>query len=336
MRPYRGFKARKGDLSRKQDVRRGDIMRTIPPGSRRLKGQQIERLYVAALSAHPELLKLRADAQASVVACARHLARCADYETGTTRPTRARVCAHAKRSESTWKAARRRLEAWGFLGTVRPGCKYWHGEESRSDAAVYVICVPRANAFSPPPPSPSALTRPPTRLRSRRAFPPAPAREAKGPICPPSGRTRRLARRQAAGAAARALRQGPGQDLTDGWVQHLARPFLSAGWTAGDLQFAIDHDPGGRQHPYPVASVKHPAAWIRHRLRQWIQPPDHQLAWVKARPLESASQQRTAAAARARARAGQLRAEHAAAAAARADGPPPAAIEIFRQMGWRP
>ena len=37
-----------------------------------------------------------------------------------------------------------------------------------------------------------------------------------------------------------------------------------------DLQFAVDHEPGGRQHRYDLATVRHPVGWLRFRLRLWL------------------------------------------------------------------
>ena len=37
-----------------------------------------------------------------------------------------------------------------------------------------------------------------------------------------------------------------------------------------DLQFAVDHEPGGRQHRYDLATVRHLVDWLRFRLRLWL------------------------------------------------------------------
>ncbi len=335
---YRGFKARRSLARKDHAPRRSDIIRAIPRGSSRLRGRQIERRFLAALAVHPEMARLRCDARASMLEFARQLARRADYETGTARPTRQLLCREAGRSESTWKACRRRLEAWGFTGTVYPGCKRWHGQESRSDAAVYVLCLPGKRAVRQPAAPSCARTRPPTCLRQEAVDHPRARAGQKTGQGAPSGRAR-LPGRPAAGAPAGVLRAGPGQSLTDGWAGHLAAPFLAAGWTAGDLAYAVDHLPGGRQHQAPVRDVAHPAGWVRWRLAHWLAPgeaglfEDGDVAWKHARPLRSPSQDRAAAAARDRARAGQLAAERAAAAAAWTD-PAPYAAAIRRELGW--
>jgi hypothetical protein len=336
---YRGFKARRG-LARKEHVpRRSDIIAAIPRGSARIRGHQIERKLLAALAVHPEMARLRADARESVLACGKQLARRADYETGTSRPTREVLCRETGLSESTWKAARRRLEAWGFLGTVYPGCKRWHGTETRNDAAVYVLCLPGKRVIRDLAVSVRHRTRPPTCIRKDAREGPRAHRKAKPGQGARYAGTVPRGRPRAAGAVAELLRRGPGQTLTDGWIGHLSAPFVAAGWTAEDLAYAVDHLPSGEQHRTRVRDVRSPAAWIRWRLRHWLQPGERELldaghvAWRHARPQLSATQQRAAAAGRDRARREQLAGQAAAAAAARVDAGPRVAA-IFEQMGW--
>src|SRR5579862_5201016 len=97
------------------------IVSAVPAGSRRVRGRHLEKRYLEAIGAWPDFLELRADCRANVLAVAKVLARRASYRDGTSWPTRDRVCAQAGISVTTWKAARRRLEAWGFLGTVTGG-----------------------------------------------------------------------------------------------------------------------------------------------------------------------------------------------------------------------
>lgn len=324
--------------------RRADIIAAIPRGSRRLRSRQIERRYLAALDTWPAMGRLRADARANTLTVAKFLARWADYETGVSRPTRAMLCEQAKLSPSTWKAARRRLERWGFLGLVAPGCKRWRPGrdglpvEVRHDAAVYVVCVPRKTDPAPPPAAPSQLTRPPAGIRRIPVLIPARGTAGKGSEgAAPRRRAHRRTRRAAAsdapadqsaaalaGAMAAALRQGPGKILTNGWCGYLSRAFAAAGWTPADLAYAVDYLPDGRQHRAPVRDVKSPHGWIRWRLAHWIRD---------GHPAESPSQ------ARARIHAADL--EHArqlrAAAAARADqaaDPRPHVAAIFATEGW--
>jgi hypothetical protein len=331
---YRGYRARRPLVRR--GPARGDIVRAIPGGSRRLVSRSVERQYLTALGTWPELLELRADARANVLEVAKWLARFADHHDGTTRPVRARLCERASVSESTWKAARRLLERWGFLGTVSAGCKrYRPGQdrdepaEVRHDAAVYVICVPRAQ----PPATACTLTRPPTGSRRDSVLTPARATPGMGTGndgAPPERRThhrRRLRRPEAgsaAGAMAETMRRGAGHRLTDGWARHLAAPFLAAGWTADDLAYAIEHTGDGRQHRAPVRDIKNPAGWLRWRLGHWLDHGQAALSITQLRRKATARQQAAAAA---------WRAERAAAAAAWVD-PAPRATAIREAMGW--
>jgi hypothetical protein len=155
----------------------------------------------------------------------------------------------------------------------------------------------------------------------------------------PAGSAERPAGGGAAGVVARVLRQGPGKTLTDGWVSHLAGPFLAAGWTAGDLAYAVNHAPSGAQYPYLLENVRAPAGWVRWRLAAWLRPGERDLvdggdvAWKHARPAVSPSQAAAAAAERIRGESARIQASRAAAAAARAD-PAPYAAAIRRAMGW--
>ncbi|MHB1433420.1 MAG: hypothetical protein ACYCVZ_15045, partial [Streptosporangiaceae bacterium] len=213
---YRGYRARR-PLGPCQPPGHAEIIRHVPAGSRRLLGRRIGRLYGDAVSVAIGD-SVRADARANVLGIARALAARANFQTGTTRDSRAAWCAHAGVSESTWKAARRRLEAAGCLATVRPGRIYHYGEQVRHDAAVYVLCVPKwvirriAAKRRRLPRWP--ITRPPTgepegSLQNPRGAPPE-AGEPEGP--PASGRARprggpRNAELAAGTAAGRALAQ---------------------------------------------------------------------------------------------------------------------------------
>jgi hypothetical protein len=325
---------------------RAEIARAVPGASRRLRGRRIEKTYLDALTVQPQLLQLRADARANTLEVAKQLARHASYQDGTTRPTRARICQLARLCESAWKAARRRLETWGFLGTVTQGTTPEFSPMALADpdgpntAAVYVICIPRAV----PSPQVTTRTRPPTPSsllegfrapRARRRNPPKP----EGPAC---GRAHpEAAAPGAATAMAGVLRQAAGQGITEGWCAWLARPFAAAGWSTRDVLWAIDHEPAGPQHRLS-AKVRHPVGWLRWRLGQWLD--------TGSVALMSLSQVRAAARARARAAAAGLREltggrqaelaavleeQAAAVAAARAAAPSERAAQLRRRLNNR-
>lgn len=331
---YRGYRARRRLVRAAGGPVRSDVVRALPSGSRRILHRSIERQYLDSLTSCPDFQSLRADRRANLQEVAKWLARLADYHTGTTRPTRARICERAGVSESTWKACRRLLERWGYLGTVHHGCKRWRpgpdGEaaEVRCDAAVYVLCIPRARRIA----AAYSETRPPT--ESRRDVVLVPAREAppKGtsksgaPLPGRAHRPRRLRRPAAcsgSGAMAEVLRRGAGEGITEGWIGHLSRPFAEAGWTAADVGYAIEHTPDGRQHRAPVRSIKHPVGWLRWRLGHWL---------TEGSALPSVSQLRAAKHESELAEQRRRRAEYAAGRAAAAD-PAPHVDRILAQLG---
>ena len=68
-----------------------------------------------------------------------------------------------------------------------------------------------------------------------------------------------------------ALRKAAGQGITEGWCAWIAKRFTAAGWTARDLAWAVDYEPGGAQHRLS-ARVRHVTGWLRWRLGRWIRP----------------------------------------------------------------
>jgi len=104
---------------------------------------------------------------------------------------------------------------------------------------------------------------------------------------------------------ARALRA-----LSAEHVRHLTRPFFTAGFSAQDVLFALDHGPSGRRYGF-TGGVRWPAGWARARLTAWLAPD--------GTPRPSASQVRAAAAAAVRADQEARRAAQAAVAARAVD-----------------
>jgi hypothetical protein len=254
------------------------IAAAVPKGSRRLRGRWIERAYVDAWTADPRLAGLRPIARINQLEWAKWMARHARWADGTTRPVRDRVCQLARFCETTFKACRRRAEAWGYSGTVVEGTTAEFtpmalDKDAPNTAAVYVLCVPRGH----PAPQVRPQMRPPTRSRRDRgcAYTQESAlwktgRSGDGPAC---GRTVSRAAAAPSGAAPAAdvvavLRAAAGYPIGEAWCQRLSAAFTARGYTAADLAFAIDHERGGAQHRF-VTAVRHPAGRIRWRLRQW-------------------------------------------------------------------
>jgi hypothetical protein len=303
------------------------VIQAVPAGSVRLRGYTIERQYLDALGADPRLLELRAVARINTMRVAKYLARRASYTDGTTRRGGLAWWQLAGICTATWKAVRRRLEAWGYLGCVEEGTTpefapmaLFRGSSNR--AAVYVLCVPRKTRISPASPQVRLQTQPPT--KSGRTSVVCPAREAR----PGEGETPSRvgsADAQPLRHVVRVMRKAAGQTITEGWAAWIWRPFAAAGWTVADLAWAIDHEPGGAQHRYS-ARIRHAAGWLRHRLSLWLDDAGQAVASITA--------QRQASRELARARAERHRAAMAAAAARWTD-PGPHAAGIRAQFGWK-
>jgi hypothetical protein len=66
------------------------------------------------------------------------------------------------------------------------------------------------------------------------------------------------------------MRKAAGQPITEGWSGWISAPFLAAGWSACNLQYAIDHPPGDHGQHRLSAKVRHPVGWLRWRLGLWL------------------------------------------------------------------
>jgi hypothetical protein len=250
--------------ARPDGLSRAELARAIPPASRRARSQ---REALRAGLACPDLAGVRADFRAHLTDWWRLHVLPASWggqgkpPRSTTQPTRARVCERAGFSVSTYKACRRWWETRGYVAIVRPG---WTpllrpgallGPDDHNERQVLVLCVPRKRS-SPPPWPGQTVTRP--LAKSRRDSERIPAR-ASGPPKP----------RSSLPGCDRPV-SWPLRGLTDGWRAHLTGPFTAAGWSPADLTWAIDHAPDGRQHRHRLATVRHPAGWLRWRLAHWL------------------------------------------------------------------
>jgi hypothetical protein len=324
-RPARnGGGAQAGANARHELPTRGEIARAVPGNSRRVQSQPA---FLAACATEPDLGMASLRHQHNLMEFARILARHAAWDTRCTRPTRQRVCAAAGFSVSTYKACRRWWEARGYLGTVREGwtpllraASLVDGDENA--AAIYVLCVPRKRLAAPPLPK-CPVTRPLTRSRRELVHP-----YARDPGAQVKVKGGKAAARAATHFPAQvaALRKGPGQTLSDAWIAHIARPFLAAEWSPGDLTHAVEHKREGGRHNGWLRNVRNPAAWLAWRLSHWLDP--------EGKPYPSPSQARAAAAAELRAAQDAERAERGELAARRAE-PAAYAAAIRAQFGWK-
>jgi hypothetical protein len=287
------------------------IFRAVRPGTRRCRGQrEWLRTILAAIEAEPWY----ANRKTHTAAIARQLMRHMNWHERTTRPGHERIAAAVHVSTDTVARAVAWMQDRGLLGLVSPGTTpllrpyALYGDEGNL-AVVYVCTVPRKRTRQlSPPDAGHGRFADLTRSRSDRVnvprtheANPEKARATRGqPLLPrpgdgslnahPQTRSERLAAARAMQDRARVLRR-----LSDRHIRHLARPFTLAGWTPADVLFAIDHEPGGRQHGY-TTEPRSPAAWTASRLALWLDP-------ATGAPLPSRSQ--LAAERRARTRAEQ-------------------------------
>jgi hypothetical protein len=265
------------------------IFRAIRPGTRRCCDQrEWLRTVLDAIEAEPWY----ANRRVHYAAIARQLMRHMHWRERTTRPGHERIAVAVGVSPDTVARAVAWMRDRGLLGLVSPGSTpllrpyALHGDEGNL-AVVYICTVPRKRAQQLPPleaghGSFADLTRSRSDRvsvpRAHEAKPqPEKARATRGqPMLPrpsdgnlnthPQTRSERLTAARAMQDRFRMLRR-----LSDRHVRHLARPFTLAGWTPADVLFAIDHEPGGRQHGY-TAEIRFPAAWMASRLTLWLDP----------------------------------------------------------------
>ena len=225
-------------------------------------------------------------------------------------------------SHSTYQRCRAWWEARGYIAVVRPG---WTpmlgpmaltGADAPNEAQVYVLCVPRNQTRRV---SAGQLESRPVTL-PRRGGVRYPAR-AGNPEQPKPSQTGR-------GKGPRRLLPWPLRGVSDGWWAHLTGPFTAAGWTPADIAKAIDYEPGGRQHRYRLAGVRHPVGWLRARLARWLGPD--------GTPLPSRRQQLAAAAAATRAEQAARRRQIEQLAAGRSADPGSRAAEARAMLAGRP
>lgn len=270
------------------------VARAIPAGSVKAAGQLA---FLNAVREHPELGRLRRDAYATVWEVARVLAWCASWDTMTSRPTWAVLCARTGRSRATVHRVLVRLREAGLLGVVATGRSGQFTPAAMdagvAEAAVYVLCTPApAQAVdedeTPTGVSPVSGTHPPHARASRplrgeseplrgrseaadaaRAtsgvVPGQPSRPPERPDSPTGRQDERLAPARALQARLPVLRR-----ISDRHVASLIREAVLAGWTTSELVAAIDRRPDGTLWPHDGATgVSNVGAWLAYRLGAW-------------------------------------------------------------------
>jgi hypothetical protein len=271
------------------------------------------------VDSHPAFASLRNDAHGNLMAVAWVLARFADWQSLTSRPTWQRLMDTAGLRRSTVAKYLRLLRDAGLLGIVESGTtpqfrSFLHADDGNR-ASVYVLCIPAA--------SPVEETRTPSRSPKESLSTPPHAREQPGENLAP---TREVQRR------APVL-----SEISDRHLRSVLRPYWDAGWTVSDVLWCLDHRPSAELWPHTDA-VRHVPGWVRSRLAAWAgrsSPSQHRAAQHRALLAEQA--QRAAERASLRAAAASPEASRAHAARARdllRRSPAPARIVDRRAVGY--
>jgi hypothetical protein len=247
--------------------RPGSRLRLVVPGPERgVAGP----LWLRAVQSHPAAAGLRSDAHRNLLAVAWALAVDARHD-GSTMPTWGALVEQTGLGRRTvarwlaWLVAHQLLfvRETGSTPATRPAWQDVQGNR----AALYVLTRPKPVDGTGTPPATHVVSNPFTRedaSDSQAAFGGGASEPRVWPRLRPAAtkadRLRAAMQLRAdlpvlRGMSAKAIRAATGQQLR-------------AGWTLADIVFAIDHDPGGRQH-WRETTVKNPYGWLRHRLALW-------------------------------------------------------------------
>ena len=179
------------------------------------------------------------------------LARFADWQSLTSRPTWQRLMDTAGIRRSTVAKYLRLLRDARLLGIVETGTtpqfrSFLHRLEGNR-AAVYVLCTPC-------PASSVEETRTPSGSPKESLSTPPHAREDTGEHLAPATDVQR--------------RVPVLSEITVRHLRWILRPWWDAGWTVSDVLWCLDHTPDGALWPH-TDRVRHVPGWVRHRLSAW-------------------------------------------------------------------
>ncbi|WP_433426436.1 hypothetical protein ACQP1V_42905 (plasmid) [Microtetraspora malaysiensis] len=289
------------------------VLGAVPEGMRRATSQQE---FTRAVKEHGDALALRCHGYRNLMLVATKLSDWADWTTLTTRPTEQRIADDTDLALSTVKRWVRWLRERGFLGTVEEGTtvRFRKGTRCGLDddglgnrAAVWVLCVPapeldeehaRTDTLTD-----KTTTEPPS-CTSRRGVHEGPTRARErsssrrrnristtdGPAATPGTRKHALQIAQKLHDTDPVVAR-----LSPWYIRHLTRDFVAAGWSADDVQHALNHHPDGTEWTYTWTSrdqIRNVPGWVRFRLSAWLDD---------GRPVPGKSQRLAAAAAELRA-----------------------------------
>jgi hypothetical protein len=222
---------------------------------------------------------LREDARRNVLVIARAIGWSADWHTGRSRPTMARLVEVSGVSLRTVQRWTRWLETAGLLVVTEPGvtpefrpgilrgrggnlAREWQLADPFADESV----TPSRNDLEPGTGQPYAGARPgttsPDAAPRRLSFVPQPALWA---------RWRNPKTRSEGLAAAAVIRSASPfhRRLSERAWRSVARVFVASGWCPGDILHALDFGPDDTAHRH-TAPVVNAGAWARYRLSLWL------------------------------------------------------------------
>lgn len=264
---------------------------------------------------------LREDARRNVLVIARAIGWAADWHTGRSRPTLARLTDISGLSLRTVQRWTRWLETAGLLVVTEPGITpefragILHGRGDRlarewqlaDPAADETVTPPQVDLFEPSTGKPNAGARAEPQVDA------APRRLTAVPHPEPWARWRNPKTRTEALAAAAVIRSASPfhRRLSERAWRSITRVYVAIGWAPGDILHALDFRPDGTPH-WHTAAVVNPGAWARHRLSLWLDSQGSpMLAPSQRRAIEREQEQATQRARRtARQKAAERRADY--------------------------
>jgi IclR helix-turn-helix domain len=222
---------------------------------------------------------LRADARRNALTIARLIGWAADWRTGRSRPTLARLMERSGLSRSSVKRWCRWLEQRGLLAVTEPGTtpQYRPGILYRADGAnlarEWRLALP---AGTTEPPSGCSKSEIPAQAREERLIHKDDRSAADSPTAPPPpevtpwplNRTPR--RRSEALEAAEQLRRDLPvlRRMSARAVRSALREFFRSGFTVVDIKHALDVRPDGSRH-IRTDAIRTPNRWLAYRLGLW-------------------------------------------------------------------
>src|SRR6185437_6302664 len=253
----------------------------------------------------------RADARRNVLVITRVIGWAADWDTGRTRPTLARLMEVSGLSRRCVQYWCRWIERQGLLEVLEPGTTprfspgILTGPDAGNLAREWRLTIPGDQTCTPPvlifAPGVEPEVSSPTRARARadtksnedrRSAPDSPF-----PSSPPPSRPRRSPRK----AQRRRERLTLAEDLraehpvlrrmSARALRSALRELFAAGWTPADVLYALDQLPDDSRHIHEDA-VRSPAGWLASRMAHWLGPDGTPLAPHSVRLTERAEADR--------------------------------------------